>query len=93
MIGRPFEGICLSNILAFGCLCFFIINNQLFLEEIDGFSGLRPHHSDLRIAEVHIHHGHHVHVHVERDVGGRHDIHGREMHAHLLPELQRVHVS
>lgn len=63
----------------------------MFLEEIDGLSGLWPHHSDLRIAEVHVHHGHHVHV--ERDVGLGHDIHGREMHAHLLPELQRVHGS
>ena len=49
VVSRSLERIRLSNILAFWGLTFFIINNQLFLEEIDGLSGLGRHHSDLRI--------------------------------------------
>lgn len=93
VVSRSLERIRLSNILAFWGLTFFIINNQLFLEEIDGLSGLGRHHSDLRIVEVHVHQSHHVHVHVERNVRLRHHIHGREMHAHVLPELMRIHGS
>lgn len=93
VVSRSFERICLSNIPAFCSLTFFIINYQLFLEEIDRFSGQRSQHSDLRIVEVHVHHGHHVHVHVHRDIGLRHDIHGREIHAHVLAQLHRIHVS
>lgn len=93
MVSRSFERVCLSNIPAFCGLTFFIINNQLFLEQIDRLSGCGSHHSDLRIVEVHVHHGHHAHVHVQRDVGLRHDTHGREVHVDLLAQLQRIHVS
>lgn len=93
MVSGSFERIRLSNILAFCSLTFFIINHQLFLEEIDRPSGFGLHHPVLRIVEVHVHQGHHVHVHIEGKVRLLHDIHGREMHGHMLVEFMRIHGS